>query len=100
MLDQALSVYKQAITINPDDAKAHYNIGRVYLVKGMRDPALRSLSAEHYYRAGVLFHEQGNTDWALMAYNSLKKAKSEELEQALSEKLKPELQQRENKASK
>ena len=94
LLDQALSEYKQAVTINPDDPQAHYNIARAYLVRSIQDPNLLSLSADHYYRAGVLFLEQGNEGWAIMAYNGLKQTKVNEREQDLYNKFNPELQQK------
>ena len=99
-LDQALPEYKQALTINPDYPEAHYNIARVYLVRRQLDPTLLSLSADHYFRAGVLFLEQENETWAIMAYNGLKQTKVKEREQALYDKFNPELQQRVDNLSK
>ncbi len=94
LLDQALSEYKQAITINPNDPQAHYNVARVYLVKSRQDPIMMSLSAEHYFQSGKLFLEQGNENWALIAYNGLKQTNNEELKQTLYNKFSPELQQK------
>jgi Flp pilus assembly protein TadD len=94
MLDQADSEYRQAIRINPDYAQAHYNIGRIYFLRGAKDPDSRSLAADHYYRAGILFLEQGDEGRALMAYKGLQQTKSKESEQALYNKFSPEMQQR------
>jgi len=100
LLDQALPEYKQALTINPDDPKTHYHIARVYLVRKRQDPTLLSLSADHYFRAGVLFLEQGNETWAIMAYGGLKQTKVTEREQALYNMFNPELQQKVDDLSK
>lgn len=94
LLDQALSEYKQAITINPNDPQTHYNLARVYLVRSGQDPIMMSLSAEHYFQSGKLFLEQGNENWAVIAYSSLKQTNNEELKQALYDKFSPELQQK------
>lgn len=94
MLDQAESEYRQAIRINPDYAQAHLNIGRIYFLRGVQNPDSRSLAADHYYRAGTLFLEQGDERRALMAYKGLQQAKAKESEQALYNKFSPELQQR------
>jgi tetratricopeptide (TPR) repeat protein len=94
LIDPALAEYKQAVIINPDFPKTHYNIARLYLVRRRQDPELTSLSADHYFRAGVLFLEQGNEAWAIMAYNGLKQTKVKEREQELYNKFPPELQQK------
>ena len=99
MLDQADSEYRQAIRINPDYAQAHYNLGRIYFLRGVNDPDSRSLAADHYFRAGTLFLEQGDEGRALMAYKSLQQTKAKESEQALYDKFGPELQQKVDKAS-
>ena len=129
MLDEAISEFKQTLTINPNYAEAHNNLGSVYDIKGMLDEALseykkaviitpdlppanynlghsyfkkglNSLAAEHLHKAGVLFLKQGNRKWALRAYEELKKTKSKELEQSLSEKLYPEVKQKKGEPSK
>lgn len=94
LIDPALAEYKQAVTINPDNPQAHYNIARLYLVRRRQDPELVSLSADHYFRAGILSLEQGNEAWAIMAYNGLKQTKVKEREQELYNKFTPELQKK------
>ncbi|MCX7771382.1 MAG: tetratricopeptide repeat protein [Proteobacteria bacterium] len=37
---ESMEAYKQAIRIKPDDAKAHYNLGLVYLILNDRNSAL------------------------------------------------------------
>ena len=94
LIEPALAEYKQAVTINPDYPQTHYNIARLYLVRKGQNPELASLSADHYFRAGVLFLEQGNEAWAIMAYNGLKQTKVKEREQELYNKFSPELQKK------
>jgi tetratricopeptide (TPR) repeat protein len=40
VLDEAMSEYKKALTINPNFAKAHYNLGLAHESKGMLDEAI------------------------------------------------------------
>jgi tetratricopeptide (TPR) repeat protein len=120
MLDKEITLYKKVIEINPNDVLAHYRLSLAYSKKGMKDMAISGykkaisinpnyaeayygigfsywksgryfLSAEYYYKAGLLFLEQGNIEWALKAYESLKFTKSEELQKALFKKLYPEI---------
>jgi tetratricopeptide (TPR) repeat protein len=94
LIDPALAEYKQAVKINPDYPQTHYNIARLYLVRRRQNPELDSLSADHYFRAGELFLEQGNETGAVMAYNGLKQTKAKEREQELYNKFTPELQKK------
>lgn len=94
LIDPALAEYKKAVTINPDYPQTHYNIARLYLVRRRQNPELASLSADHYFRAGVLFLEQGNDTWAIMAYNGLKQTNVKIREQELYDKFPPELQKK------
>jgi tetratricopeptide (TPR) repeat protein len=41
MLDEALSEFKQAIALDPDYARAHYNLATVYAEKERWDEAIR-----------------------------------------------------------
>ena len=88
-LDEAISEYKKAIAINPNYADAHFNLGFAYGVKG-----ILSISADHLYKAGIQYLKQGDRDSALKTYEVLKKTNSKELEQALYEKLYPELKEK------
>jgi tetratricopeptide (TPR) repeat protein len=81
-LDEAISQYKKALSINPDYPGAHYNLGLMYGGKGFF-----SLAADHLYKAGVLFLQQGDGKGALKSFEGLKQTKSKELEQTLFEKL-------------
>jgi tetratricopeptide (TPR) repeat protein len=94
LIDPALAEYKKAVIINPDYPQTHYNIARLYLVRRRQNPELSSLAAEHYFRAGVLFLEQGNESWAIMAYNGLKQTKVTEREQELYNTFPPKLQKK------
>jgi tetratricopeptide (TPR) repeat protein len=94
LIDPALAEYKQAVKINPDYPQTHYNIARLYLVRRRQNPELASLSADHYFRAGVLFLEQGNETGAITAYHGLKQTRVKEREQELYNKFTPELQKK------
>lgn len=82
MLDEAISEYKKVIALDPNDADAHFNLGTAYGIKG-----LDTLEANHLYKAGLIYLEQGNGESALEAYESLVLIKSKKLEQSLFEKL-------------
>jgi tetratricopeptide (TPR) repeat protein len=89
MLDESIAESKKVIAINPNDADAHHNLGVAYWEKGNL-----SLSADYFYKAGLLYLKQGNREKALRSYEDLKLTNSKELEQALFEKLYPELKQK------
>jgi len=74
-------------------SQAHYNLG---LIHKKSQPAL---SADHLYKAGLLFLEQGDIDSALEAYNSLKEIK-EELARELYEELSPKLKKKKGEPAK
>lgn len=86
--EEAISQHKKALAIDPDYARAHYNLGLVYGGKGFF-----SLAADHLYKAGLLLLKQGDGGGALKAFDDLKRTKSKELEQNFFEKLSSELRQ-------
>lgn len=90
MLSEAIVNYEKAVAINPGYAHAHYNLARGYSLRRGQYPEFRSLAAEHYYKAGVLFLERGDKQTALAAYRYLQQLDAKELEDALREKLPPE----------
>jgi tetratricopeptide (TPR) repeat protein len=87
MIDGAISEFKKAIEINPDHVGAYYNLGVVYYINKMN-----YASADHFYKAGLLYLKQGDREGALNAYEGLKPTKSEELEKALYKKLYPDVE--------
>ena len=91
---EAISYYKKAIAIDPGHASAHFNIRCICNKKGDN-----SVAAHHFYKAGSLYLKQGDKEGALKAYEGLKATKSKELEQALFERLYPELKQKESESS-
>ena len=91
MIDEAISEYEKTIDINPGFAKAYQNLGIAYF-----DKNYKSMAAECFYKAGLLFLEQDNIEGALKAHDALTLTESKELEQALSEKLFPEQNQKES----
>jgi Tfp pilus assembly protein PilF/peroxiredoxin len=52
-MDQALKLFQFAVRDNPDDAGAQYNLGTLYLIKGMpaaaREPLVRALQIRPIY---------------------------------------------------
>jgi len=95
MLDKAISEYKKAIAIEPSDASAHYNLGITYGMKGFD-----SLSADYFYRAGLLYLKQGDKEDVLRSYRHWKRIKTEKLEKDLYKKPYPELKQKKSEPSK
>jgi tetratricopeptide (TPR) repeat protein len=94
-IDEAISAYEKSIAINPRFARAYQNLGIAYF-----DKDLKSMAAECFYKAALLFNEQGETGSALKSYDALTLTESKELEQALSEKLFPEQHQKNSEAAK
>jgi len=88
-LDEAILAYEKSIAINPGFARAYQNLGIAYF-----DKNLKSMAAECFYKAALLFDKEGETKSALQAYDALILTESTELEQALSEKLFPEQHQK------
>lgn len=91
-IDKAIPSLKKAIDLGYNNAEVHALLGDIYLRKGPK-----SFAAEHLYKAGILYIKQGHRESALCAYDALKEAHSKELEQALFEKLHPEIKQKEAK---
>ena len=86
--DEAIGAYEKSIAINPGFASAYHNLGIAYFDKG-----LKPMAAECFYKAALLFDEQGDTRGALSAYDALILTNATELEKALAEKLFPEQHQ-------
>jgi tetratricopeptide (TPR) repeat protein len=93
--DEAIGAYEKSIALNPGFASAYQNLGIAYF-----DKNLKSMAAECFYKAALLFDTQGETGSALQAYDALILTESKELEQALSEKLFPEQHQKKSEATK
>jgi tetratricopeptide (TPR) repeat protein len=66
MIDEAISELEKAVAGSADFAHAHYNLAECYLKKGNK-----TLAADHYHKAGVLFVEKGDTVWAQRSYDNL-----------------------------
>lgn len=94
MIDEAISEYEKTIDINPDFAKAYQNLGIAYFDKNKK-----SMAAECFYKASLIFLQQDDIQGALRAYDALTLTESEELKHALSEKLFPEQNQKDNLSS-
>ena len=87
--DKAIGAYEKSIAINSSFASAYQNLGIAYF-----DKNLKSMAAECFYKAALLFDKQGETGSALQAYDALTLTESKELEKALAEKLFPEQHQK------
>lgn len=87
--DEAIGAYEKCIAINPSFASAYQNLGIAYF-----DKNLKSMAAECFYKAALLFDQQGNTRGALRAYDALVLTNAKELEKTLAEKLFPEQHQK------
>ena len=85
MFDEAITELKQVLASNPDLPHAHFNLGESYFSKGNR-----SLAADHYYKAGVLFVDRGDKAWAQKSYDSLQKTSAEKLAKSLLENMNEE----------
>jgi tetratricopeptide (TPR) repeat protein len=40
-MDKAIEQYQIALKLNPDNAKAHYNLGAAFFTKGLTDEAIK-----------------------------------------------------------
>ena len=75
--DQAIGAFEQILKLKPDNANAHYNLGKVYQEKGLIRKAIDSYIKavqlkpnyeEAYFNLGVVLQEQGKLDEAIDAY--------------------------------
>ncbi len=69
-----------------DKASVHYTLGQLYHMNGSN-----AASADHFYKAGLIYSEAGDRENAAAAYESLKLTNVKELEKALFKKLYPEI---------
>src|SRR5262249_10067254 len=76
-LDEAFAAYHRAIALQPDFAKAHYNLGVALSEQTKLEEALaayrRAINIqprypEAHYNLGIALHEQGRLDEALAAF--------------------------------
>ena len=65
-VDAAIEAYEKSIDLDPRFASAYQNLGIAYFDKG-----LKPMAAECFYKAALLFDEQGDTRGALSAYDAL-----------------------------
>ena len=76
-LDEAVTEYKKALTINPDDAKTHSNLGVAYGEQGKYDLEIASFQkviainpddAEAHYNLGIVYDMQGKSEKAIESF--------------------------------
>ena len=75
--DKEIECYQKAVEINPEDAKAYYNMGIAYSDKGNYDKAIECyqnaieidpLYARAYYNMGRTYFDKGNYDKEIECY--------------------------------
>ena len=93
--DEAIAAYEKSIALNPSFPSAYQNLGIAYFNKD-----LKPMAAECFYKAALLFDQQGETRGALSAYEALVLTDATELEKALAEKLFPEQHQKKSEETK
>jgi tetratricopeptide (TPR) repeat protein len=78
--DEAIEMYKKAITLNPNYADAYYNLGVTLQEIGKRDDAIRMFEkaivlnpnyADSYNNLGVIFQEVGKMDEAIAMFTKV-----------------------------
>ena len=78
-LDEAVNAFQKAISINPDYAKAYYNMGNALRDLGKLDEAVEAYKkalaskpdyAEAYNNMGYIFQQQEKPEEAIEAYNN------------------------------
>jgi len=84
--DKWLEEKKEKVRKNPDDAKAHYNLGLAYSNSGMNKEAIASFKqairinpddASAHYNLGIAYFLLNDRGSALEQYKILKKLNSE-----------------------
>lgn len=83
-VNKVISKLKKVIKIYPEHPLAYYRLGEAYKQKD-KD----SLSADYFYKAGLLYLKQGDRLGAIKAYEKIKRTKFKDLEQVLYEKMHP-----------
>ncbi len=85
-VEEEIEAYKQAIRTNPDDAKAHTNLGNAYVSLGMYKEAIDAFkqairinpdNADAYFILGAAYVFLNDIDFALEQYEILKSLDSE-----------------------
>jgi tetratricopeptide (TPR) repeat protein len=82
--ERALTEYLKGLALEPDHAEAQLNAG-VILQKG----AERDRAAHHFYKAGMIFLNRGDSKNAFKAYEYLQQTNQERLIQLLHDALEP-----------
>jgi superkiller protein 3 len=80
MFDEAISAYRKAVMIEPNDAATHYNLGVAYGKKGMLDEAIsaykKTVATVFYHKKahfnlGVSYLKKGMLDEAISEYKKV-----------------------------
>lgn len=83
MIDEAIEKFKEALRIDPEDIKTHYNLGNAYADKGMLDEAISTYKKaleihpgfiDACLSLGMLYLDTGMIDEAISLYKQAVKA--------------------------
>ena len=78
-LDDAIIAYQNALSIKPDLAETHYNMGNALKDQGKLEEAIEAYNkaiaikpdyAEAYYNMGIVLKDQGKLEEAIEAYDN------------------------------
>ena len=84
MIDEAITVAKKTLVLDPDSALGHYNLGIAYKKQNKRTAA-----AHHLYQAGLLAFVDSNPKLAVKSYRDLEEIGPTQTTQELYELLEP-----------
>jgi tetratricopeptide (TPR) repeat protein len=70
--DDVEKAYKDALKIEPNNPRALHNLGVCFGRQGQK-----TIAADYYYRAGIIYLKNNKRDSALLALDNLKKMESE-----------------------
>jgi tetratricopeptide (TPR) repeat protein len=88
---QALSEYEKGLALEADHAEAQLNAGMI-----LQKNAEQNKAAHHFYKAGLLFIQAGDSKNALKAYEYLRQTEEERLIQLLRDALQPSIKSSES----
>ncbi len=66
LFDKAIPMFKEALRIGPNNPETHFSLAKAYKELGQN-----ILAADHYYKAGILYLEEGYREGALTAYENI-----------------------------
>jgi tetratricopeptide (TPR) repeat protein len=82
--DEAIAQWEKVLSIDPQIAEIHHNLGKAYAHQNLPDKAIESLKhaiaidptlVEAYNKLGCIFYDQGNQELAISSWNEALKVK-------------------------